>query len=458
MTWKIITLKQYPVFSRYWIAESFRDNMKKNMGFGLRNFLSMYKGIYWDSEEMKIAEKYFINLIEKDPSRIEFFCRNWKKACADLINFTKKLEKLDFRKKSNDELLEILQKVIEKLKNSSSYIFLHHSLDSYFENYLLTILKEKIKDKKKINHIMHIMGYPQKPMESLKAKEDLINIKNKMNLKGMKAVEDDIKKYVEDYKWLGYDTAVGRDLSVDDVKERIINLDGDDKNFFLGKENILDELNLTKKNLRIIKIMQEVIYLSTFRVESNMIAGAHIRPLLVCISERLGCDYSDIVQLSFYEIKDSLIKGELPFSIIKKRKDRFAVVIKGSEIKVYEGDDVDRYEAEKSTHDQKEVSGKIAFPGKAIGRAVIVVTNSDLKKVKKGDIIVTKMTNPHYIIAMEKASAFVTDAGGITSHASIIARELKKPCIMSTGIASEIFKDGDLIEVDANKGVVKKHR
>jgi len=56
---------------------------------------------------------------------------------------------------------------------------------------------------------------------------------------------------------------------------------------------------------------------------------------------------------------------------------------------------------------------------------------------------------------MEKASAFVTDAGGMLSHAAIVARELKKPCVLATENATKIIKDGDEIEVDANMGIVR---
>jgi pyruvate,water dikinase len=49
----------------------------------------------------------------------------------------------------------------------------------------------------------------------------------------------------------------------------------------------------------------------------------------------------------------------------------------------------------------------------------------------------------------------VTDEGGVTCHAAIVAREMKKPCIIGTKIATKVLKDGDLVEVDANKGVVK---
>ncbi|MBU6390574.1 phosphoenolpyruvate synthase, partial [Patescibacteria group bacterium] len=75
---------------------------------------------------------------------------------------------------------------------------------------------------------------------------------------------------------------------------------------------------------------------------------------------------------------------------------------------------------------------------------------------EKGDILVTGMTRPEFLPLMEKAAAFVTDAGGILSHAAIVAREMKKPCVIGTGVATQIFKDGDVVGVDADKGVVRK--
>ncbi len=86
----------------------------------------------------------------------------------------------------------------------------------------------------------------------------------------------------------------------------------------------------------------------------------------------------------------------------------------------------------------------------------MVVNKEDVDKVKEGDILISPATNPDLIIAMKKAAAFVTDRGGITSHAAIVARELKKPCIVGAGNATKILKDGDLIEVDAGEGVVTR--
>ncbi|MDO8581302.1 MAG: PEP-utilizing enzyme, partial [bacterium] len=63
---------------------------------------------------------------------------------------------------------------------------------------------------------------------------------------------------------------------------------------------------------------------------------------------------------------------------------------------------------------------------------------------------------PEFLSLMVKAGAIVTDAGGILSHAAITARELKKPCVIGTKIATKVFKDGDRVEVDAERGIIKK--
>ena len=66
------------------------------------------------------------------------------------------------------------------------------------------------------------------------------------------------------------------------------------------------------------------------------------------------------------------------------------------------------------------------------------------------------MTRPELVPAMKKAAAIVTDEGGLTSHAAIVSRELGIPCVVGTKISTKIFKDGDLVEVNANHGSVRK--
>ena len=76
--------------------------------------------------------------------------------------------------------------------------------------------------------------------------------------------------------------------------------------------------------------------------------------------------------------------------------------------------------------------------------------------MKKGDILVAGMTSPEFIVVMRKARAVITDQGGMTAHAAIVSRELRIPCLVGTKIATQVLQDGDLVEVDADRGIVKK--
>ena len=109
-----------------------------------------------------------------------------------------------------------------------------------------------------------------------------------------------------------------------------------------------------------------------------------------------------------------------------------------------------------SESDLLSVKGDVAYNGVARGKACKVFSKNDLDKFQEGDILVSPMTIPTYINAMRKARAIITDEGGITCHAAIVARELKIPCIVGTKRATSTFADGDILDVDANNGIITK--
>ena len=104
---------------------------------------------------------------------------------------------------------------------------------------------------------------------------------------------------------------------------------------------------------------------------------------------------------------------------------------------------------------KKEVKGNPACRGTATGTVKIVKKLSELEKVQEGDVLVAKMTTPDYMIAINKAVAIVTDEGGITCHAAIVSREFNIPCIVGTRNATQTLSDGDIVEVNANEGIVR---
>jgi len=116
----------------------------------------------------------------------------------------------------------------------------------------------------------------------------------------------------------------------------------------------------------------------------------------------------------------------------------------------------------KEHKESKELKGEIlveglnASPGISSGPVKIIKDISELDKLQQGDVLVTKMTNPDYVVAMKKASAIVTDEGGVTAHAAIVSRELGIPAVVGTEKATETLQDGQTITVDGNHGKIYK--
>jgi len=79
-----------------------------------------------------------------------------------------------------------------------------------------------------------------------------------------------------------------------------------------------------------------------------------------------------------------------------------------------------------------------------------------LHKMQDGEILISDTTGPEMMIVIEKAAGIVTDEGGMMSHAAVVSREFSIPCVVGTIYATKTFKDGDMIEVNANNGIVKK--
>jgi len=107
-----------------------------------------------------------------------------------------------------------------------------------------------------------------------------------------------------------------------------------------------------------------------------------------------------------------------------------------------------------SDNSEQILKGTGASMGMASGVVKILNGPSEINRIEKGDVLVAEMTTPDYVPAMRRAVAIVTDAGGKTSHAAIVSRELGIPCVVGTGTATHTLKEGMMITVDGAEGVV----
>lgn len=101
--------------------------------------------------------------------------------------------------------------------------------------------------------------------------------------------------------------------------------------------------------------------------------------------------------------------------------------------------------------------GRPASPGVTAGVVKVVTRLDELSKVEFGDILVMKHSNPAWTVGMMKASALVSETGGVISHLAIIAREMSVPCIVAVEDATTLLRDGQRVKVDAGEGIIYEH-
>jgi len=203
-------------------------------------------------------------------------------------------------------------------------------------------------------------------------------------------------------------------------------------------------------------------YALTTGVEVALQATARCLPFLEQVAKAIGVVFEDIKYLSSAEIIEALETGvPIPQEFFKERKDGYVMMVVGGEQRAVFGKEAAELSQWIDTSlttpvgEVTELKGQVACKGKVQGRVRVAQQPSDSHKLEPGEILVCPMTNPDYVPAMQRCGAIVTDEGGLLSHAAIMSREFNKPCVIATKIATKVLKDGDVVEVDADAGVVR---
>src|SRR3989338_3170955 len=223
------------------------------------------------------------------------------------------------------------------------------------------------------------------------------------------------------------------------------------------KSKKLDSLRAPLHIKRIANFISEAAWI---RLEGRTIFNqAHnlSKILFEEIGTRIGYSEADIKWLTTVEIRKLIKTKAYPHQLVRKRKKSAVLIFDQGKIIIRQGkaaQSIAKKELRIALPNKHTIQGMVAYPGKKIGRVRIIKTMEDIIRMKKGDILVTRMTTPPLLGAAMKATAIVTDEGGLTCHAAIIAREFKIPCIVGTSVATQILKNGDRIEVDARKGII----
>ena len=383
----------------------------------------------------------------------------WKKYKAAFYNAATKLTRLaeevknaDVSKLSDEELAEL----VEKLKKTFMHYFGLAILTIFYMDKLVTdreFLKEKVPGLSE-NDFSIIF----KPTKSA-AHFDEEHALGKLDLKDDGAVNN----HIETYGWIPCIEPNDAAWTKEDIELRKKHLHGKDYDFEKTKkdfEALMQKLPEEQKKLAI--IINEIAYIKDFRDDVRFKATYDTAKVYKEAAERNNLNLDDVMYLIDDEIVGMLKKEVTDFRRrIDERKKGYIILKEKDTIKVITGDEarklVNEIAPEKEIPDSvTEIKGIPAMKGKVTGKVVLIKSNADLKRVDESSVLVACFTRPHYLMAMSRAKAIVTDDGGLTSHAAIVSREFNIPCVVGTKNVTKFVKDGETIEVDADSGIVRK--
>lgn len=275
------------------------------------------------------------------------------------------------------------------------------------------------------------------------------------------ALKNLVDEYKKNYAWSKISKWKGGTITDDQVYERV-----------------LEELNNVLNNNYFESVKKEdivnadgVVHLSVvcayYRAWATMIemkTALRLRFLFDRVAQVNAISYDDVLLLTPTEFSD-VLKGDLviPFKEnVLNRKGSFMCMLSDTNEETIITSSEDMYKTvfdlyikkDASEHIVKSLHGVAASKGNVVGIVRVVESAADFGDFKDDEILVTVETSPTFVPLMRKAAAIVTGRGGITSHAAIVSRELKKPCIISVKDVTKILKTGDKVEVNATAGII----
>ena len=374
-------------------------------------------------------------------------------------NFFRELSKADLKKAKDTELVNLLNRSMD---NAAKIISFFRATQQEGTTYLVKEIEKHFT--KEESSVLFMSPEADIALQEQIDWQDIIK----------EPVNDKILlKHAAKFPWIVMSHFTYKD-AVETLKEKY-NLDKKNlrfKDIRAEKEELRkrqEKILSSKDNLREIVAFAQRLNLSRMEVKSCW-AGTdfYIMPLIKEIARRGGEKISSIYTYYIIDEIAGLLDGKkLSSKEIGQRKECFVMLWKNGEKEFFSGKQGIKVAREElgelfEPEEKDEIKGMIANKGKAKGTARVLHANNFektrilRKTFAKGEILITEMTQPNIMDIASKAGAVVTDEGGMLSHAAIISRELGIPCIVGTGHATKVFKSGDPVEVDADKGIVRK--
>lgn len=451
--------------------------IKKRLGYGLSQVVviqekDVQKIYISQSEWNNIGSRYLKDLV-KNPKLLEKLLLDLRNLADKLKILSAQFKKINFFNLSPKQQLVYLKKFHD----------LHHDLWAYgqvpnvleFENSFLTdylknyLLKFQL-DAKKQAEVFQILITPRELSEAQQEERAMLSLAQRSDC-GSKSHQKSILNHWKKYSWLHfgwtgpslnkeYFVEVCAGLNKQGGSTKILqNLKAESKLLLKNKKFWIKKLKIDSLYQKLFRLLEELLFIKAHRMDALFRSYEASQPLLAKIARDHHLSLSQGYNLYYDDLVKIIKTGKVDANYINELNSYSVGYFDSNKIYLLIGDKARKLSSQLVLPKVKEVNelkGQCAYTGKVKGEVCVVNNVKEMSKFKDGQILVSIVTDPSLLPIMKKAAAFVTNQGGLTCHAAIVARELKTPCVIGTKIATKIFKDGDLVEVDAENGVVKK--
>lgn len=429
---------------------------------------------HWNETAESCFEK-----TRQDPKLIGKLLSQFRKKAPAFLKFVKKTAAADLTKKSNLELWQYYEKYCDYYKKLGVLgepvpLLTKDHLALHLEEYFKTLAKQKGAEKKFADYFATLVS-PTTPSFATREQQEFTQIAVIAQKKGIKSVQTQLQKHADRYFWLPYDyegdiwnqkhfeTTLHETISTHNVNlsEQLTKLQNQFKKLKQKQAAIIKELGIDKVHQALFQALRDCSEAMDYKKEIFTQSHWYKNNLMYEIGKRLGIPFLQTYFLTIDETKQALLDGKLDKKAIQERSTFCVSIMQNGTTKIEMGKNAKAWEQKlhqdlpKETN-TNEIHGQCASPGSAIGKARVLLSASEISQMQEGEILVAQATTPDFVPAMKKAKAIITNEGGLTSHAAIVSRELGVPCIVGTKFATKQIKTGDLLDVHAASGVVKK--
>lgn len=469
------------VFSEVWLS-AFVNDLEKTVGRNYKKIICVYHGcnlkFYYGEKDSDDFAKHVLGLIISQPSFGKKINSEIRRYSVKLKDFVAQFNGAELAKLINKNLAALYLELDALHTELYTWGWLPNAVDMFhgnFTNYLKDKLAAKVAPDQ-VNSVLVAMSTAQEGSVIDQEQESFLRLAAAKQAgrkeEFSKLLDEHTSRYFYiKHLWLGKEGVYDRAYYLKEI-HKFISSGQSARTVLLEKaakqqadlkrrQTLVKKLNINGKLLQLFDIYAEFSVTKAFRRDAQLLWAYKMDLIFSELIRRLRLPMLSVRFMFPKEITQALNKGLADKTLAKALKIRSTssayyaeknvdVIFIGSEVKK-----IEKILFSEVAQDIQELSGQAACLGKARGLVRIINSVADMAKMNKGDILVSIATNPDIVPAMKKAAAIVTEQGGITSHAAIVSREFNTPCIIGTKIATKVLHDGDLVEVDAGKGIVK---